>query len=308
MQEVFQELAVLLVILCAGAYFGKKGILNEGCISQMNKVVVKIAFPALVIASMDKDFTPELLQNSIGLVVISGACFSAVILFLEIWKHFSKRPPEELGLLRFLVLFGNTAFMGYPVIHAIYGSTGVFYASVFNLAHNFVCFSYGLSLLQPGRHGGMKKLFGNIGFLATVAGFVIFLIPGTLPYVIHRPLGWVGDMTIPACLLTAGAKLGSSRLWDLGRPHAIWGTSLIRLVAFPAILLFVLGMLGLPEQWIVIPTIIFGTPVALTAGLFADEYGNDALAANRAVILSNLLAVVTMPAWVWILIHWVIER
>ena len=81
MQEVFQELAVLLVILCAGAYFGKKGILNEGCISQMNKMVVKIAFPALVIASMDKDFTPELLQNSIGLVVISGACFSAVILF-----------------------------------------------------------------------------------------------------------------------------------------------------------------------------------------------------------------------------------
>jgi hypothetical protein len=48
-------------------------------------------------------------------------------------------------------------------------------------------------------------------------------------------------MTIPACLLTAGAKLGNSRLWDLGRPHAIWGTSLIRLVAFPAILLFVLA-------------------------------------------------------------------
>ena len=308
MQEVLQELAVLLVILCAGMLFGKKGLLNEDCVSQLNKAIVNISFPALIIASMDKDFTPELLRNSIGLAVISWLCFSAVILFLEIWKHFSKRPPKELGLLQFLILFGNTAFMGYPVIRAIYGSTGVFYASVFNLAHNFVCFSYGLSLLQPGRHTNRKKLFGNIGFLATVIGFAVFLLPGTLPYVIHRPLEWIGDMTIPACLLTAGAKLSTSGQQNLGRVHAIWGTSLVRLIVFPMILLIVLGMLALPEQWLVIPTIIFGTPVALTAGLFADEYENDVFTANHAVILSNLLAVITMPAWVWILLHFIIGR
>ena len=72
MQEVFQELAVLLVILCAGAYFGKKGILNEGCISQMNKMVVKIAFPALVIASMDKDFTPVMKEDICNILQCAG--------------------------------------------------------------------------------------------------------------------------------------------------------------------------------------------------------------------------------------------
>lgn len=301
MEEVLQELAVLLVVLCAGVYFGKKGLLNDGCTAQLNRVTVNIAFPALVIASMDKEFTMEFLRNSTGLVVISWLCFGAVILLLEIWKRVTKLPPQELGLLRFLVLFGNTAFMGYPVIRAIYGSTGVFYASVFNLAHNFVCFSYGLSLLQPGQRTNIKKLFGNIGFLATVVGFIVFLIPGTLPYVVHRPLEWVGDMTIPSCLLIAGAKLGRSSLYELGKPRAIWATSLVRLIGFPAVLMFLLGALHLPEQWVAIPTVLFGTPVALTAGLFAEEYGNDALTANRAVILSNLLAILTMPVWVWIL-------
>ena len=78
---------------------------------------------------------------------------------------------------------------------------------------------------------------------------------------------------------------------------------MIRLVVFPAVLFIVLNVFNLPESWVTISTIIFGTPVALTAGLFAEEYGNDALVANRAVVLSNLLAVISMP--VWVLLHFV---
>lgn len=307
MAEVLQELAVLLVIMGAGAYFGRMGLLSESCTAQLNQLVMHIAFPALIIASMDKEFASGYLHNSLGLMAISWLCFVAVIVFLEAWKRVSKRPAQELGLMQFLVLFGNTAFMGYPIIRAMYGDTGVFYASVFNLAHNFVCFSYGLSLLKPGRKADVRQLFGNIGFLATVVGFVIFLMPGTLPYVIHRPLAWLGDMTIPICLLTAGAKLGGSSLRDLGQPRVIWITSCIRLIFFPAILLMILYRLGLPEYWVVIPTVIFGTPVALTAGLFAEEYGSDGLVASRAVVLSNLLAVGTMPVWVWTLMRFVVK-
>lgn len=295
MQQVVQELIVLVIVMAVGAVFGRRGLLDEKCTGYLNGVVMKIAFPALILASMDKDFTTELLRNSLGLVVISACCFGAVIVFLEIWRKLSKRPEKELGMLQFLVIFGNTAFMGYPVISAIYGDTGVFYASMFNLMHNFVCFSYGLMLLKRDRKTSAKQLFGNVGFIATVIGFLIFIIPGTLPYVIHRPLEWVGNLTIPICLLIVGAKLGRAKPRDLVRPASIWMTSLIRLVAFPAVLLAVLGALHLNEYWIAIPTIIFGTPVALTAAAFAAEYGNDEYTVGKAVALSNLLAVVTMP-------------
>jgi hypothetical protein len=301
--EIIQELAVLLVIIGIGVYFGHKGLLDAKCSEQLNRMVIHIAFPALILSSMDKDFTIERLEDSFGLISISWLCFGAVIVFLEIWKRVSKRQERELGLLRFLVIFGNTAFMGYPIIRAIYGEDGVFYASMFNLAHNFVCFSYGLSLLKPGRQIKIRELFCNIGFLATAIGFVIFLIPDTLPYILHRPLSWLGDMTIPICLLIMGAKLGRSRLCELVRPRAIWMTSLIRLVVFPTVLLIVLSAFHLPQRLVVIPTIIFGTPVALTASLFAEEYGNDGEVASRAVVLSNLLAVATLPIWVWVLMR-----
>ena len=45
-----------------------------------------------------------------------------------------------------------------------------------------------------------------------------------------------------------------------------------------------------------VPAILFATPVALTAGAFAGRYGADAALAGRAVVVSNLISVVTLPA------------
>jgi predicted permease len=217
-----------------------------------------------------------------------------VILGLEIWSRISRIEPQKLGLYQFLILLGNTAFMGYPVIQAIYGDTGVFYASMFNIWHNVIMFSYALSLLQRGKKIQWGKLLRNNGMIATLLGFVLFLCPFTLPYVLHRPMEWVGDMTIPLCLLIVGGRMSASSPRELLKPRAIWLTSLVRLVLFPLILMPVLMLLGLPEILIVIPVIVFSTPVALTAGALAQEYGGDEEIASRAVVLSNILSIVTM--------------
>ncbi len=85
MEDVLKELAVLLVISEIGAYFGRKGLLTEACTAQLNQIVVRIAFPALILASMDQAFTPELLRNSLGLAVISWFCFGAAIRTMPVW-------------------------------------------------------------------------------------------------------------------------------------------------------------------------------------------------------------------------------
>lgn len=301
MQEVFGQLLVLLVLLIAGAILGKRGLMREPFLGMLSSFVIRVTTPLLILSSMDKTFSTELLHNSLWLILISGCCFAAVILGLEIWSRFSKMEPRRLGLYQFLILLGNTAFMGYPVIQAIYGDTGVFYASMFNIWHNVIMFSYALSLLQRGKKIQWGKLLRNNGMIATLLGFVIFLCPFTLPYVLHRPMEWVGDMTIPLCLLIVGGRMSASPLRELVRPRAIWLTSLVRLVLFPLILIPVLLLLGLPEILIVIPVIVFSTPVALTAGALAQEYGGDEEIASRAVVLSNLLSIVTMTVVVFAL-------
>lgn len=301
MQEVLQQMLVLLVLLLAGVALGKLGVLREPFLGQLNSFIIRVTVPALIVSSMDKAFTLELLRNSLSLIVISGCCFVAVIVVLELWSRHSRIDPRRLGIYQYLILIGNTAYMGYPVIQAVYGDTGVFYASMFNIWHYVVMFSYGMRLLSRGLEVRWRDLLKNVGLMATLLGFVLFLCPFTLPYVAHRTLGWIGDMTIPLCLLVAGSRMAQSKLRELVRPPAIWLTSMVRLVLFPAILIPILYFLQLPEVLIVIPSIIFATPVALTAGAFAEEYAGDDGMASRAVVLSNLLALGTMTVVVLIL-------
>ena len=295
MSSIIQEMIILLSIIVAGVFCNRLKLLTPSGVSCFNNLIIKFAFPALIIASMDKEFTDRLLRNSIWLIIIASVCYATLIAAFEIWKKFSRLSADVLSLYQFLILFGNAAFMGLPVAMAIYGNTGVFYASMFNLVHNFVCFSYGIRLLQRNKTTSWKSIFLNPGFVATVIGFIIFIIPGTLPYIIYRPMEWVGDMTIPICLLIVGNNLSHIKMSELIKPPAIWLTSLTRLILFPAVVYVVLNFLGFREYLLVIPTVIFATPVALSAASFSSQYGKDEHTASKAVILSNILAMVTMP-------------
>lgn len=297
MAGILEQLGVLFILIGAGVVAARLGILTEAAVAGVNKLVIRACLPALILANMDKAFTLNALQDSLWLIAISVAAYAAVIAFLEIWRRASKRPKAQLAQLQFLVLLGNTAFMGYPVVNAIYGSDGVFYASVFNMVYNFIAFSYGLFLLQRDKGVKFGAILFNGALVSTVAGFILFLLPLTLPYVLHRPLEWAGEMTIPLSLLVVGFNMAHIKPQTLARPRAVWVPTLIRLAAFPAALAPALFLLGFRGMLLGIPVLIFATPVALTAGALVQEHGSGGELAGKTVILSNLLSIVTLPAW-----------
>ncbi|MDO4269347.1 MAG: AEC family transporter [Eubacteriales bacterium] len=301
MQELYASLAALLLVLLLGAGMQRRLSLPEQFYEGANALVIRVTLPAMILASMDKDFSLETAAASARLVGIAAAAFAAVIAGLELWRRVSRLPARTLGLYQYLILVGNTAFMGYPVIRAVYGGDGVFYASVFNLVHNLVTFSYAISLFARGRKIRWRSLLSNACLMATLAGVLLFLSPFRLPSAVHQALEWAGEITIPLCLLSVGARFARQPLRTIVRPAAVWWVSLVRVVLFPLVLLSVLRLCGCGGVTLGVPCIMFATPVALTAATFAGQYGADGDFAGKAVLLSNLLAVLTLPVVVWFL-------
>ncbi|WP_325200485.1 AEC family transporter [Oscillibacter sp.] len=295
MQELFEKLLALVLILLLGALSQRRLKLPESFYQGANDLVIRVTLPAMILCSMDKEFSREALRTSIQLLLIAVCAFTAVIIGLELWRRFSKRPPKELGLYQYLILVGNTAFMGYPVIQAVYGNDGVFYASVFNLVHNVVTFSYGVALFQRDTPIQWRKLLGNACLLSTLAGIALFLSPLRLPGSFHQALDWVGDITIPLCLLSVGACMAKQSWRNLFQPGAVVWLSLVRTALFPLLLVPALYAAGCSGVTLTVPAVLFATPVALTARAFAGRYGADADLAGRAMVVSNLISIVTLP-------------
>jgi len=293
--QIINSIIVLAVIVFIGFVISKLDILTEEGSSAISGVIMKLTFPAIIFISMQKSFTKELFENSMGLIAISAAIYTVLIFAATVMGRTSKLPGEKIKIMQFLTVFGNVSFMGFPVAEAVYGDTGIFYASCFNMFYNLLMFSYGIMVLDKGRRGiDMKKLV-NPGLVATVIGFAFFITSFQLPYIVYRPLEWIGDMTIPLALLTVGNSIARMHVRDLFREPLIWVYSAQRLVVFPLLLMAALKLAGFSSYLLVIPVVIMATPAPLTAGVFAKMYGGDELLANKSIVLSNFLAMITVP-------------
>lgn len=300
MQSALIQIVILFIIMGMGVVIGKKGLVDEQMSNKISTLVLSFTFPCLIIASMDRDFNMKMFRNSMILIAFSLAICIVVLIVIEVETRIRKVAPKEMSARHFLMMFGNTSFMGIPILTALYGNDGVFYAAVMNVVFNFFMFSYGIFVLCREEHPKFNKIFVNPGFIGTVIGFVLFISPISLPYVIHRPIEWCGDMTIPLALIVAGTIISRNKIRDIIRPASVWYTSIIRIVIYPLIMIPIFLLFGVNHYILSIVVIIFATPAPLTAGAFVGNYGGDGFFASKVVVLSNLLSLVTMTVMIYI--------
>lgn len=300
LMNILYEIIALIALILLGYFSFKIKLFNPQSSQVISTLILNISFPMLIVVSMNREYSDDLLKNCLALIGLSVVIYLVLILAAELWGRYTKKEHRQSSVLKWITIFGNCSFMGFPVIHAVYGDLGVFYAAVFNMFYTFLMFSYGIAILQKNTKKPILKSMLNPGLIATVLGFAFFVGKVSLPYVILRPMQMIGDTTIPLALLTTGMSLAQIPLKELIRPVDIWITSLIRLLVFPMAVLLVLLPFHLNPYLIVIPTVLIGTPTALTAGVFALNYGCDDQLASKGVVLSNFLSIASLPLVVWL--------
>ncbi len=303
MLQVFEQLMVLILLMGAGVVLAKLEILNEVFLEGLNKFLVCFTLPCMIFNSLQQVYSEELVSNMLSLFGISAISFSALILAIEIWGKMSKMPKSRSGMYQHMIVIGNTGFMGLPVMQALLGELGLFYGSIFCIPNTFVMFTYGRISMARGSNERLtlKKLLYNPSLIATLVGILMFACQFELPYVIARPIEWIGDMTIPISLLIVGSCLAKCHLKELMHPAGIWMVTLLRLIVLPAIMGGLLYLFGARGVILLVPTVMFGMPVGLLAEVFAIEYHNDVFTVGKAVMLSHLLSIITLPLLVMIL-------
>lgn len=298
--NILYEIIALIALILLGYFCFKIKLFNPQSSQVISTLILNVSFPALIVVSMNRKYSSDLLQNSLALIGLSIIIYLSLILIAELWGRYTKKAHCQSSVLKWITIFGNCSFMGFPVVHAIYGDLGVFYAAVFNMFYIFLMFSYGIAILQRGAAKSSAIRLLNPGLVATIIGFVLFISKVSLPYVILRPIQMIGDTTIPLALLATGISLAQIPLKELIRPIDIWASAFIRLIGLPLVILLILIPFHFNQYLIAIPTILLGTPTALTAGVFALNYGCDDQLASKGVVLSNFLAIITMPILVWL--------
>jgi predicted permease len=301
--EVAGHVLGLFILILLG-YAGKKlNIFNGTAAASFSVLLIKITLPCLIFVSFQQPFSRELLGEA-GLVLgLSLLIYLVSFLVALVYPLLMGIRGRARGVHRFVIVFSNVGYIGYPLVQAVMGGEWLFHLSVFNMPFNLLCFSLGVWLIS---RGGEKvpelswRIFLNPAVICTVLGFVFFIGSIRLPIPVFRSLTMAGNITSPLGMLIVGIILaGMDPRLILGRWRN-YVTSLVRLIVMPLLVCLSLYAVGIRNPMLMLCALVSATPAAASAPALAGSYGGDAEEAGALVFLSTLLSLFTMPLVVYL--------
>ena len=264
---------------------------------------MSVTLPCLILGTFQTDYSPELLAAAGMTYALSIVFYAGSIIIGYLSRRICRIDDAAKGVWVYSVVFPNQAFMGWPVIAAVLGEGGLFYATFANMAFASFAYTYGIWLMkstgsaQDTQHSIKKDLLTPINF-AIITGLVLFFLQLRIPAPINNAIKGVADLTTPLAMMFVGTILARSPLKEMLSDYRVYLVSLIRLIIIPALVLFALAPLELSDYVRGAIVISHAMPVAGFAAIYAGAYGNDVELASKFVSLSSLLSVVSIPIFV----------
>jgi predicted permease len=280
---VLEITAPVFLLATVGFIWVKLGF--EYRVEFVTRLAMTLSVPCLIfVALMKTDIDPSALTtltlaSVASYLVLTALCFGLVKI-------------AGLDIRTFLapLIMGNTGNLGLPLALFAFGDEGLGYAVIVFAVMAIYSFTFGVWVVSGG--GSPIKAVKEPLVGATLLG-ALFLWQGwETPTFVTNAIELIGQMAIPMMLITLGVAVARLSPANLGR--AVW-LSLVRVVLCIAAAAAVGIWFALPPVALAVLIVQVSTPVAVTSYLLAEKYGADAQEVAGLVVVSTLLAVVTIP-------------
>lgn len=309
---MYQQFILLFALIVTGYIAKKRQIINDSMNHGMNKFIITVAYPCLILDRMGSLEVPQgVFANFVLATVLALVMFLMYGTYAYLIIRKSRCSEVDAPVAEFAILAPNNGFMGFPIAVTFFGELGLLYMVAGNLALNIIFFSYGISLMRRGEDTehipGIKKvlkilsLLANPKISAALLGLILCSMDVVLPEMIQKYLSLVGGIATPMAMIFIGASLSDCELKTVIRNRTALNVAVNKLVIVPAITFLLLYFL--PVDPYVKIALILGSamPVATTVPIFAEQYSRNAGFASQLLFLSTILSMASIPLTVTIL-------
>ena len=314
-----------VLIILFGFYLRRKEVFKDSTAKILTDVILSASLPALAFNAFMQDINKTSLMQGINLLIWGFAIYIILIFITKL--IYIKYNGDKKVVLEILTTFGSTTFFGIPIISAVYGATGVMYASIFNIAYRVFLYSYAyikMSGIKADKNN-IKQMFLNSIVLATFLGMFIWVFQDSLPQItigeksyaflridktafwLFKPMTYLAALSSPLAWLAIGAKLADISLVEAISSRDSWIYSFIKVLVVPFINLIALYILTvtniLPISFVGLASVIImmATPTATVAAAYAIKFDKESVLTSNCSLLSTIFSVVCMPLWIVVL-------
>lgn len=293
-EQLINQVIVLFIIMIVGFYAKKKKFLSKVVDRGLTELLINITLPFMIVTSFNIKYEADMVSNAQKVLLYSFIIHISLIFFSKIC--FFKLPKNKQQVYRFITIFSNVGFMGYPVMESIYGGIGVFYAAIFNIPFNILVWTVGVMIYTGEKDfKSVKKAMANPALIAVIIGIILFVFSIRLPLPIESSLKLVGSTTTPISMIIIGSMLAEMKVKNIFSDISIYYATTVRLLVVPMIVYVVLKFLKVDELLLNICVLLQAMPAAVSTAIIAEKYGGDGLLASQCVFITTIFSVITIP-------------
>ncbi|MFA6307422.1 MAG: AEC family transporter [Patescibacteria group bacterium] len=317
MLEIFIVIIPLFLIIFGSAIIARIKKLDENWEKVLNSFALNVGLPALIFSSLAK----VSFKGQVDIIIANSLFLLLSFALIYILSKNFKISRKTIKTLFICFAFGNIAYLGIPVLTQIYGAKILPNASLIVGVHLFWLFTIGLGFLDydlTSRQSWIGKLFHkknkqaiikHIGFnllknpllISIFLGLLVAIADIRLPRLIATTIDMLAASVSPVVLVVIGLFIGNSQIGKLKEWIPIFIFSIITLLVLPGA--FYLGLkIFATDLSKYIPSMIeIAMPLAITPFALADKFDLDKKFIARAIVLSTILSIITIPIWASIL-------
>lgn len=293
--EMLNLQIMLFILMAVGILVKKIGIISETNRKSFSDMLINVILPCNIVSSFMSgiEISSDLLKNCVLAVVLS-----AVIQIFVTYANkliFKKVAKNRKSVMSYGMICSNSSFIGLPVAQELYGDMGVLFTSVFQIPIRFTMWTAGLSLFTDiDRKSAFKKLAKHPCIIAVFLGFLLMVLPVTLPSVVTSTINSISKCTTPLSMMVIGTILADADIKTMFSKDVLY-YSFWRLIGLPMLIWVVLMPFHLDKLLVSICVIMSGMPAGSTTSILADKYGGDSMFASQMTFVSTLFSIVTIP-------------
>ncbi|AYD03389.1 AEC family transporter [Neorhizobium sp. NCHU2750] len=297
----------IFALILAGWIARKSGALGPNATREVNRLVVYLALPALLFDIMAKAKVEQIWQP--GFIVAFSAGCAIIFAGTIFWRLAKGRHLADAAIDALNASYANTGFVGFPLVLSLIGESGMAPTLIASIITVCVLFAVAIILIEAGLQSETRRrdivfktlvsLCKNPLLVSPVLGAVFMLSGLPLPAPVDSFLKLLSGAASPCALIALGLFLAGPQAATAASRVSTTGILVgLKLVAQPIVTWIVAGpMLGLAPLSVHTVVLLAALPTGTGPFMLAEFYGREASLTGRVVLITTILSVLTISAY-----------
>lgn len=306
-QQTIEHMAVFFLVFGVGFAVARVGVVKEGHLPALAQVITKVLLPAMIFYSTYVNCTRQTIIDNWQMVLLAALFYAIVSLAMFALAKLMRIEHDKDRVFQLCFVFGNTGFVGIPLLAAVFPDAGLVYMMMFSIVDQLVFWTYGvwLSTERDHRHSAASHIslrsLVTPNTVAIVVAVAFVMLEAPVPGIVEEALGTISSATTGLCMLYLGALAGFSHVAPILRRPELYVGIAVKMVALPVVLGRALLLAGaFPEPMVGALAIIMALPVMTVVPMLVATNGKEPDYATGITVVTLVASIVTIPLVVFL--------